>query len=253
MVTNATRTKSIVFASLALLAFTTWHVVAATGRKERSGKRPILPSGAAAAIKRAFPKATIGEVGREREGVLLYEVELKQDDEEIEVEVTGDGQIIEVERKVPKGALPKAVAKTLGKLAGNAKVEEIEKEEIHAVLKLVKLKSPRVVYEVEFIQDGKKVEVKIAQDGTFLGEEVEDEDDDDDDDDEDEKEVTIDQVPAAVKVTLLKEARGNKIEEIEVVTRGGKKVYEAEWEVGDKEVEITVASDGEILRKEVDD
>ena len=69
-----------------------------------------------------------------------------------------------------------------------------------------------------------------------------------------EKEVTIDQVPAAVRATILKEAGDKKIEEIEEVSKDGKVVYyEAEWKDGGKEVEIEVAPDGKLLSKEVED
>ena len=172
--------KTIVLASLAVLVLATWHVAAAKGKKEGKGSKPVLPPAAAAAIKKAFPKATIDEVEREKEGVVLYEVELKQDGKEVEVEVSPDGQIVEVSREIAKGDLPKAVAKTLAKLAGGAKIREIEKEEIHAVVKLVKLRKPLVVYEAEFVRNGKEVEVKIAEDGRLVGKEVEDEKDDDD-------------------------------------------------------------------------
>ena len=43
-----------------------------------------------------------------------------------------------------------------------------------------------------------------------------------------EEKVTMDQVPAAVKATILKEAGDNKITEIEKETKNGKVVYEAE-------------------------
>ena len=69
-----------------------------------------------------------------------------------------------------------------------------------------------------------------------------------------EKDVTIDQVPAAVKATILKEAGDNKIEEIEEVSRDGKVVYyEAEWKSGGKEIEIKVDPSGKLLSKEVED
>ena len=45
----------------------------------------------------------------------------------------------------------------------------------------------------------------------------------------DEEPVTLDQVPAAVKATILKEAAGAKITEIERETKDGKTVYEAEY------------------------
>jgi len=64
-----------------------------------------------------------------------------------------------------------------------------------------------------------------------------------------EKKVTIEQVPAAVKATILKEAGDNKIKEIEEITKGDVKTYEAEWVADGKEVEIKVAADGKLLRK----
>ncbi len=67
-----------------------------------------------------------------------------------------------------------------------------------------------------------------------------------------EEKVTLDQVPAAVKATILKEAGNNAITEIEKETKDGKVVYEAEWKVDGKEVEIKVAEDGTLLGKEVD-
>ena len=69
-----------------------------------------------------------------------------------------------------------------------------------------------------------------------------------------EKDVTIDQVPAAVKATILKEAGDNKIEEIEEVSRDGTVVYyAAEWKRGGKEIEIKGAPDGKLLSKEIED
>ena len=74
------------------------------------------------------------------------------------------------------------------------------------------------------------------------------------DDGEDEKEVTIDQVPAAVKATILKEAGKNKITEIEEVSKDGKVIYyEAEIKVDGKEIDIMVAPDGKLLGKEIED
>ncbi len=241
---NRKPVKIIVLVGLSLLLVAAWHVAEARGRKKR---KPVLPRPAAAAIRKAYPKATIMEIEREREGIVLYEVELKQKGEEVEVEVTADGQIVSVEKEITKKDLPKAVAITLAKYAGDAKIKEIEREEIYAVVRLVKLKKPRVVYEAEFMQNGREVEIEIAENGKFLGKEV------DDDDDDDEKEITLDQVPAAVKATILAEAGKNKIEEIEVETRRGKKIYEAEWKVGGKEIEIKVASDGTLLSRKTED
>jgi len=71
---------------------------------------------------------------------------------------------------------------------------------------------------------------------------------------ETEKDVTIDQVPAAVKATILKEAGTNTIEEIEEVSKDGKVIYyEAEWKTGGKEIEITVDPKGKLLSKEIEE
>ena len=69
---------------------------------------------------------------------------------------------------------------------------------------------------------------------------------------EDEEQVTLDQVPAAVKATILKESAGGKITEIERETKDGKTVYEAEFLLNGNEIEIKVAPDGTLLGREVE-
>ena len=68
----------------------------------------------------------------------------------------------------------------------------------------------------------------------------------------DEQEVTLDQVPPAVKATILKEAAGAKITEIERETEHGETVYEAEFSRNGREIEIKVAPDGTLLGREVE-
>lgn len=62
-----------------------------------------------------------------------------------------------------------------------------------------------------------------------------------------ERQVTLEQVPPAVKATVLKEAGDHPILELEEVRLGEKIYYEAEWMEGDLEVEIQVAPDGTLL------
>ncbi|MFH1732184.1 MAG: PepSY-like domain-containing protein, partial [Planctomycetota bacterium] len=119
-----------------------------------------LPAPAANAVKAAFPGATVSEIERENEnGVLLYEVELKQNGAEIDVKVMADGTIVEVESKIAAKDLPAAVAKAVEKAAPGATIKEVERKEIRAALKagkVVKLAKPEVVYEVEVVKDGKE-------------------------------------------------------------------------------------------------
>lgn len=68
-----------------------------------------------------------------------------------------------------------------------------------------------------------------------------------------ERSVTLDQVPAAVKATILKEAGTHKVREIEEITFPDKVFYEAEWKVDGKEIEITIAPDGTLLDSDTED
>jgi uncharacterized membrane protein YkoI len=70
--------------------------------------------------------------------------------------------------------------------------------------------------------------------------------------DEHEEEVTLDQVPPAVKATILKESAGGQITEIERETENGTTVYEAEFLLDGEKVEITVAADGTLIEKEAE-
>jgi len=104
--------------------------------------------------------------------------------------------------------------------------------------------------------DGKEVEVKVAADGTVLGKEADDEDEGDDgngeEEDEGEEQVSLTEVPGAVQATLVKEAAGAEIKEIEKEDEGGRVVYSADVILNGQEVELKVAPDGTLLGKEVD-
>ncbi|HUW81506.1 MAG TPA: PepSY-like domain-containing protein [Phycisphaerae bacterium] len=69
----------------------------------------------------------------------------------------------------------------------------------------------------------------------------------------DEQQVTLDQVPAAVKATILKESAGAKITGIERETKNGKTIYDAEFLLNGKGIEIKVAPDGTLLGREAED
>jgi hypothetical protein len=68
-----------------------------------------------------------------------------------------------------------------------------------------------------------------------------------------EQTVTLDQLPAAAKGTLTKEAGTGKIQEIEKRTKGDTTVFEADVIVDGKKWEITVRQDGQLLKKELDE
>ena len=62
-----------------------------------------------------------------------------------------------------------------------------------------------------------------------------------------ERDVTLDELPPAVKAVILEAAGAHKIRELEEVTRPDGIVYEAEWLVDEKEFEIEVTADGTVL------
>jgi len=64
--------------------------------------------------------------------------------------------------------------------------------------------------------------------------------------------LTLDQVPEAVRATILREAAGAKITEIERETENGKTVFEADFLRDGQEIEIQVAPDGTLLGKEIE-
>jgi uncharacterized membrane protein YkoI len=225
-------------------------VCAATYAGKCKKKKICLPDAVKGAINALYPDAVIEEVKVEKEGPKVYEIELRLNGQEFEVTVAPDGTIIEIESEVAIDGLPDAVKAAIAKAIEGAEIKKVEEEVTYWVVTLKKLETPQTTYEVELIKDGKEIEIEVAADGTILKEKVEDKDDDDD---EDEEQVSIDEVPAAVKATILKEAQGGTIKEIERETEDGKTVYEAEVIINGEEVEIEVAADGTLLSKEVED
>ena len=252
---NRKYAKTVVLLGLAVLSLGTWRVTTAKDRDVREQKRSALPAAVEAAVRKKFPKAAILQVERERESITVYEVKLGQSREDYEVKIAADGTIMEIEKEVAPSDLPDAVTKALAELAEGSQAKRIERAENLAVVKAVRLRRADVVYEVEFIRDGKEVEVKIGEDGTFLGKEIEHEGENSDDGDDDgyERSVSLEQIPAAVRATILREAGNNRVTEIEEKPYGGRKIYEAGWMVDGREVEIKVSPDGKLLGRQIGD
>ncbi|HXH85021.1 MAG TPA: hypothetical protein VNN07_19085 [Candidatus Tectomicrobia bacterium] len=62
--------------------------------------------------------------------------------------------------------------------------------------------------------------------------------------------VSLDQVPPAVRATIEREIQGGRLEEIERETRGGEVVYEVAFERDGRSREIRVAEDGTVLERD---
>ncbi len=65
-----------------------------------------------------------------------------------------------------------------------------------------------------------------------------------------EKQVSLDEVPAAVKTTIMRETANGHIKEIEVETADGKSTYEVEFVRDGRTFEIAIAADGSLLSED---
>jgi len=133
-----------------------------------------LPDAVAKAVKANFPDAQIDkvEVGEEA-GIILYDIEFKADQGEIEV--TLDGTVLDVATIISMKDLPKAAAEAIQKASEGATIKRIEKSEVRAEIKeegekgkIVKLDSPRYVYEAELVKGDQTGEIEVDADGKVI-------------------------------------------------------------------------------------
>ncbi len=123
------------------------------------------------------------------------------------------------EEEVRLDQVPAKVRATLLKLAGDAKITEVERETHHGI----------TTYEAEWEVNGLEIEVELTASGEVI---------------EIEKELAAGDVPTAVKdVAAKKFPAGTKIEYERITMH----VYEIEGMVGGKEKELVVSPSGRIL------
>jgi uncharacterized membrane protein YkoI len=128
-----------------------------------------LPKAVVDAVKAKFPKAEIKEAEKEVEGgKTVYEVELRLDNNEVDVSLKPDGTILEVEKTIAAEDLPKAVTAAVDAKYPKATLKKAE--EITA--------NEKTAYEVKLkTKDDKMIEVKLDAKGNVL--EVEEDEDKD--------------------------------------------------------------------------
>jgi hypothetical protein len=125
-----------------------------------------LPDVAAAAVKAAYPSATVEKTTAETaDGVTTYEVALVDKGMKMEVEVMESGTILGTEMAVSVKDLPKAVTDAVAKAAPGAEIKGAEKAETLADAKTGKLATPKVAYEIDVAKDGKEGEIAVSADG----------------------------------------------------------------------------------------
>lgn len=146
-----------------------------------SGKPTMLSDSARKAIEGAFPNAPMRSIEREQRSIEAFEVELFVENREIEVLITADGTMIQVDRSIDLGNLPAVVREGLAKIAAGAALQEIEEIQLQGELKVIPLERPRTVYQAEIVVDGQERTFTVDETGKLLrGNESQDDEDDND-------------------------------------------------------------------------
>ncbi|HET9298964.1 MAG TPA: PepSY domain-containing protein [Candidatus Polarisedimenticolaceae bacterium] len=144
-------------------------VPAAVAAREEKVRLDRVPQPVMDAVKARFPTAKPTEAAKEEEkGQLVYEVGLEDAGRHVDVTLSPTGEMLLIERTIPKGELPGAVTEALSRAypgAGYRTVEEIvEVQAGHERL---------ASYEVLLVPaGGGKREVKVSPDGASVTEET---------------------------------------------------------------------------------
>jgi hypothetical protein len=127
-----------------------------------------LPKAVTEAVKKRFPDAELQSAEKEKEGdKTVFEVGIKNKGQKIDVTVTEDGKVVEIEKEIEAKSLPKAVSETLEKKYPKATYKTIEE-----VIKVKDGKDEPAYYEVLLVtSDNKKLEVSLSADGKVTEEE----------------------------------------------------------------------------------
>ena len=142
------------------------------------------------------------------------------------VAMVAAGGPLSPKEKLSLDQVPAAVRETILREAAGHPLKEIER----------KTKDGATLYEAEWLVDDKEIEIKVDPEGKLLSRAVE-------------EKVSLDEVPAAVRETILKESAGAPLKELERETKEGETLYEAEWLAGTTKIEIKVDSRGTVVRR----
>jgi uncharacterized membrane protein YkoI len=154
----------------ALLAIGSTITAGQDSAKEEKLKISQLPLAVVEAIKTNCSGCSIDKATREVEnGVTIYDIEFKRGQGEIAL--TGDGSVVDRETVVLLKDVPAAALDAIRKGASGAKIKQIAKGEIRAELKdgqIIKLASPRYVYEAELEKGGQMAEIEVSSEGQVI-------------------------------------------------------------------------------------
>jgi len=137
------------------------------GAKEQKVTRSQLPVAVAQAIETNCVSCSIDKATREVEnGVTVYDIEFKH--RQGEIAVAEDGSVIDRETVVAVNDVPAAALDAIRKGASGGRIKQVAKGEIHAELKdgvIIKLASPRYLYEAELMKGNQVAEIEVTPEG----------------------------------------------------------------------------------------
>jgi uncharacterized membrane protein YkoI len=144
------------------------------GKKAGKQARVELPAAVAKVVKENRPNAEIDKVEVEKEaGITLYDIEFKAGQGEIEV--AQDGTVMDIATIISMKDLPKGAAEAILKAGEGAEIKELEKSEVRAEIKkegekgkVIKLSSPKYVYEAELVKGNKTGEIEVTAEGKVV-------------------------------------------------------------------------------------
>jgi len=152
-----------------LCGLTVVALVGVVGAGEEKVPLDKLPRAVVDAVKKRFPDAELVSAEKEKdEGKTVYEVAIKNKGQSIEVTLTPEGVITEIEKQIEAKNLPAAVSKALEDKYPKATYKMIEE-----VIKVKDGKEKLEYYEVLLTTTDKKkkVEVGVSPEGKILKEE----------------------------------------------------------------------------------
>lgn len=154
----------------AILAIASTITAGQDSVKEEKLKISQLPPAVVEAIKTNCSGCVIDKATRETEnGVTIYDIEFKRGQGEIAL--AEDGSVIDRETVVLLQDVPAAAQEAIRKGASGAKIKHVTRGEIRAELKegkIVKLASPRYVYEAELEKGDQVAEIEVSSEGQVI-------------------------------------------------------------------------------------
>ena len=154
----------------AILAIASTITVGQNSAKEEKLKTSQLPAVIVEALKTNCSGCSIDKATRDVEnGVTIYDIEFKRGQGEIAL--AEDGSVVDRETVIPLKDVPAAALDAIRKGASGAKIKQVAKGEIRAELKdgqIIKLASPRYVYEAELEKGNQVAEIEVSSEGQVI-------------------------------------------------------------------------------------